>query len=163
MVVTIRVLENLTGFSIEIKNGELKILDSIVKNPHITISAPESILACIVDNNESWDEASIGYWCKFHRSPDVYHSEFWRLLQAPYFLKHKNYKSKLDSVICKETPISKILDSKSYLKVLNRYGLYCSICDKAKAETLELASLIHGLTPQNLDRMIKELNAINKI
>jgi hypothetical protein len=65
--------------------AQLKILPTAPDVPNLRIEVPLGVLTAIVRDDLSWDEAFIGYWCRFERHPDVYHAGFWRLLQAPYF------------------------------------------------------------------------------
>lgn len=71
--------------SFVIAQGRLEISDSEHDRADIRIEIPERIMASIVLDNTSWDEAHIGYWCQFDRDSANYHAGFWRVLQAPYF------------------------------------------------------------------------------
>lgn len=57
--------------SFEITQGRLQVLDHPLNEPNVKIELPLAILEEIISNNISWDEAHIGYWCRFDRNPDV--------------------------------------------------------------------------------------------
>ena len=118
---------------------------------------PENILYYIIENNESWDEATIGYWCVFSRNPDVYHADFRRILQAPYYKKSVN----LDR-ITENISIAEILEQKGELaeRILGRSGLYCGGCQGSIYETLEQGAIAHGLSTLEINRLVKALNRI---
>lgn len=148
-------------FSFEIKKGSLKILPKLLDKPELTMKIPSEILMFIAKNNESWDEATIGYWCEFSRDPDVYHAEFWRILQTPFYLKKQDLAySKDPSKITKESNLAWVMEHLGDVghKILARYGLYCLSCDKAPKETLIQATRMHGINDLHLERMIGELN-----
>lgn len=150
------------AFSFEIKEGSLKILDSLLQAPNLTIKIPSEILMYICKHNESWDEATIGYWCEFSRNPDVYHAEFWRMLQAPFYLKslEMHEGSRRDQGICEQSNIAGIMEELGEVgaKIMSRYGLYCLTCHKAPMETLKQACNMHGINQTKMQRLIKELN-----
>lgn len=155
------------GFSFEIQDGCLRMLDSIHDNAHLKITIPSEILMYICIHNESWDEATIGYWCTFERNPDIYHTEFWRLLQAPYFQKNlalnrKTFATSILDEITESSNLSAVLERNSELanKILSRYGLYCLTCNKAPMESVKQACITHGITESRMKRMIRELNSI---
>lgn len=149
-------------FSLEIRAGKLKIHEYLIENPNLTMKIPSEILMYICLNNESWDEATIGYWCEFSRNPDVYHAEFWRILQTPYYLKKPNISSEkaLSYKISKENNIAETLEllGDRGSKILGRYGLYCIACNKANMESIGIACEIHGIENTQMLRMITELN-----
>jgi CMP-N-acetylneuraminate monooxygenase len=121
----------------------------------IEMQIPLYLLLNIINNNISWDEAHIGYWCIFYRTPDVFHQNFWRLLQAPYYKK----KNITNITIKKNTLISQIIDQNPYNeKILARYGLYCYICGNSYKEDLLSGCLKHGLDENKIEKLIKELN-----
>lgn len=151
--------ENTNAFSFVVDNG-VKILDSLIENPNLSIKIPSEILMYIVVHNESWDEATIGYWCEFSRNPDVYHAEFWRLLQAPFYLKHSSIGKYESTLITPSTPLCFILENLGEVgsKILARYGLYCLSCSKLPMESLQNAIQAHGISTVRSQRLLKELN-----
>lgn len=149
------------AFSFVIENGRLIVQDEIIEFANLTMQIPSEILMYICINNESWDEATIGYWCVFSRNPDIYHTEFWRILQTPYYLKKPAYNLRFDSNrINAASNIGDLLESLGSIavKILSRYGLYCLDCNKAPMENIEAACLKHGIDSTRMQRMIKELN-----
>ena len=150
------------AFSFEIKDGKLKVSDFIIGKANLTMKLPSEILMYICVHNESWDEATIGYWCEFSRNPDVYHAEFWRILQTPYYLKNPNIMlgKNLSSKINKDSNIAEVLEllKDNGSKIIGRYGLYCISCNKATMESIEVACKMHGIDNKNMLRMISELN-----
>jgi len=69
----------------------LKVSPTLIDAPSVLIEIPEEVLSHIIREDLSWDEALIGYWCRLSRNPDVYHANFWRLLQAPYYHDLPNF------------------------------------------------------------------------
>ncbi|MGH7380676.1 MAG: MBL fold metallo-hydrolase [Candidatus Methylomirabilales bacterium] len=59
--------------SFTIEAGELRILKDSPCLPNLMIEIPYGILASIVSENISWDEAHIGYWCRFTRNQQTCH------------------------------------------------------------------------------------------
>ena len=149
------------AFSFIIKKGRLQIQEMLIESPNLTMKIPSEILMYICKNNESWDEATIGYWCEFSRNPDIYHTEFWRILQTPYYLKKPIYSLKNTCNLINETSnIAEVLEKLGDIgeKIFARYGLYCLTCNKAIMENIEQACAMHGIDPTRMKRMIKELN-----
>lgn len=144
----------------EVYQGILKIVSNI-ETPNLVINMPGHLLKYLIDENESWDEPIIGYWCEFNRNPDVYHADFWRLLQAPYYKKNMRIVGNdSQSIISKESNIAKTLETygDDAERILSRYGLYCSACQYAPYENIQNAAAIHGLTDEKITRLVKELN-----
>ena len=149
------------AFSFIVENGRLEIQDSVIESPNITIKIPSEILMYICKNNESWDEANVGYWCEFDRNPDIYHTEFWRILHMPYYVKKPIYSLKnVCNSINETSNVAEVLEKLGEIgeKIFARYGLYCLTCHKATMENIEQACLMHGIDVTRMQRMIKELN-----
>ena len=108
----------------------------------------------------SWDEATIGLWCRFTRSPDVYNAGFWRLLQAPYYRKPLQISRVANGLIRKESVVGDILETYGDQadRIMRRNGLYCVGCDHSTYETIELGARQHGIDAMQLDHLIQELN-----
>lgn len=153
----LRLRDTEVAIAFEVKSGTLKILSTAPEYPSLTIEIPGGVLGAIIDNNLSWDEAHIGYWCHFDRHPDVYHAGFWRMIQAPYFLRSMPAANGVDE----GANILQLLElyGEPAERVLNRYGLYCVGCQRAPSETLTAAAQAHGLGQSELTRMIAELRA----
>lgn len=144
----------------EIFKGKLNIVNAI-ESPNLVFNIPGHLLKYLIDENESWDEPIIGYWCEFSRNPDVYHADFWRLLQAPYYKKNMRIVADdSQSFISKKSNIAKTLETygEDAERILSRYGLYCSACQYAPYENIENAAIIHGLSDEKISRLVKELN-----
>ncbi len=47
-------------------------------------------------------------------------------------------------------------------EIMMKYGLHCIGCHIAPFETIEQGSLAHGLEKKDIDKMIKEINNIEK-
>ena len=73
------------SFAIKIIDNHLEIFKELFLECHLKFYVPENIIANIIENNLSWDEAHIGYWCEFERYNENYEASFWRLLQSPYY------------------------------------------------------------------------------
>lgn len=156
--------EQLFALDYRIEAGELKpVQHGPDWQQELVIGIPSGILADIIDNELSWDEAHGGYWCTLSRNPDIYHPEFWRLLQAPYYCR-KPAKEALDKderAISRTTGMQTVMERWPHTtSVLSRYGLHCTTCGKAYRETLEQGARFHGLTDQQISRLIDELNVV---
>jgi CMP-N-acetylneuraminate monooxygenase len=146
--------------SFAVAGGRLSLLPSAPDPPNLRIAMPLEILTAVVRQDLSWDEAFIGYWCRFDRHPNVYHSGFWRLFQAPYFQRPIDPRvSSSDPVISPASTVAEILEAHGDQadRILRRYGLYCAGCDHSTAESIDMAARQHGVEPR-LDLLIKELN-----
>ncbi len=144
------------------QNGVLSISD-IESHVDVEMWIPEKIISLIIKENLSWDEAHIGYWCRFTRNPDVFHQNFWRLIQTPYFVKQnsKNFTDK-NKIINKNSNLAELLlNNPLNESVLRRYGMYCNNCGKSYAENIESGAKAHGLNDFEITKLIDELNFIN--
>jgi len=146
--------------SFAVANGRLAMLDGVADAPNLRIWLPLAIATAIVRQELSWDEAFIGYWCRFDRRPNVYHSGFWRLFQAPYFKRPIDVRDSAPSPIAPTSTVADVLEAHGDRadRILRRYGLYCLGCQHSTAESLEMAARQHGLEPKRCDLLIKELN-----
>jgi len=123
---------------------------------------PQQIIGEVINKNLSWDEAHAGYWCRFTRDPDIHHQYLWRMLQAPYFVKNSNIRSRdTANNITKTSNIAKVIKTIPQAeKILRRYGLYCCICGNSIVESIEQGSKKHGLTDQEIEHMLIEINCV---
>lgn len=149
----------------KIKDGKITHLRNKSKSVNIQINLPKEILQEIISLDMSWDEAQIGYWCETRRWPkDKYNINFWRMLQAPYYKRKVNIQKKDTSKnITKSSSILKIISKQKNnlaTKILNRYGLYCHSCVFSTMEDIHTASLKHGLSEDQSQNLIRELNEI---
>ena len=108
----------------------------------------------------SWDEAHIGYWCRFTRTGSYNHN-FWRLLQSPYYKKHISLKhdGNSDGVISLESNVAETISVyPDTERVLRRYGLYCAMCASAPMESIGQAASKHGVNSMLLNRLLADIN-----
>ncbi len=145
--------------SFEVSGGSLSMLDSAAETPNLRITMPLAVATAVVRQELSWDEAFIGYWCRFDRNPNVYHSGFWRLFQAPYYKRPIDVKASAPPAIDATSTIAELLETHGDRadRILRRYGLYCLGCQHSTAESLEMAARQHGIERKRCDLLIKEL------
>jgi CMP-N-acetylneuraminate monooxygenase len=146
--------------SFAVTSGHLILLDTMAETPNLRITMPLAIATAVVRQELSWDEAFIGYWCRFDRRPNVYHSGFWRLFQAPYYKRPLDVRESAPRPIAPASTVAEVLEAHGDRadRILRRYGLYCLGCQHSTAESLEMAARQHGLEPKRCDLLIKELN-----
>ena len=146
--------------SFAVENGRLAILDEPAEAPNLRMTLPLAIASAVVRQELSWDEAFIGYWCQFDRRPNVYHSGFWRLFQAPYYKRPIDPRAAAQPGIAPSSTVAEVLEAHGDRadRILRRYGLYCLGCQHSTADSLEMAARQHGLEPKRSDMLIKELN-----
>lgn len=128
-----------------------------IKTPikaHMKIECPGGIVEKIIHENLSWDEAHIGYWCKFSRDPDEYNIALWKLLHAPWKTK---IKSKTEG-----KAIADIVEKggERAVKTLEKYGLFCAGCNASLGETLNEGARLHGIKSEKLIQLKKELDEL---
>lgn len=152
-----------------VDDGQLAIAEHLDDEQiRLKIWIPQQVLGRIVDDNLSWDEAHIGYWCRFERQPDVFNPGFWRLLQAPYLRRQISPATasgakgeSAHKTVSETTPIQQLIEGHEQAhRILGRYGLYCLACGKGHRETLRDGAKAHGLRDSDLDRMVAELNSV---
>jgi len=158
--VVVRMQADPVDLSFAIEHGRLSILEAPADSPNLRITVPLAIATAVVRQELSWDEAFIGYWCRFDRRPNVYHSGFWRLFQAPYYKRPVNMKASAQPVIDSAATVAELLETHGDRadRILRRYGLYCLGCQHSTADSLAMAARQHGLEPKRCDMLIKELN-----
>ena len=131
----------------------------------LEITCPGEILQEIIQKDLSWDEAHIGYWCKFTRNPDIYNIALWKLLYAPWQAR-KNFESisQNDLKIKLETPIASIIEKigTNAIQVFEKYGLYCTGCSSSLGENVDEGCNIHGISDENKQKLIDELVRLYK-
>lgn len=145
----------------EVKSGAVTGLSEAPASPNLLIEIPQSVLAQVMRETLSWDEAHIGHWCRFSRNPDVFHAGFWRLLQAPYFAKSAALPGPVSGqMIDANWVIADVIEKlgPAAERIIRRYGLYCVGCQHSTAETLAHGAAKHGIDEARLGRMLIELN-----
>lgn len=166
--ITVRMIGRSSGHmptidvSFEIRDGRLTLLPAPPEQANLTIAMPRTVLTAVIRQDLSWDEAFIGYWCEFHRHPDVYHAGFWRLFQAPYFKKPIAITRATNSTeISSASTIAEVLEAHGATadRLLRRYGLYCLGCQHAVSDSIALGARHHGIDEQRVSRLIRDLNS----
>jgi CMP-N-acetylneuraminate monooxygenase len=150
--------EDLFNVSFAIEEGRLRISET-VGSPNLAIRIPLEAVSQIIDHDLSWDEAFIGYWCRFDRDPDVYHAGFWRLMQSPSASRKVSLPKYNGGAIGPHSVIAEILEDfgDEADRILKRYGLYCLGCQHSTQETVANAALQHGLEQQKVEILVREL------
>jgi hybrid cluster-associated redox disulfide protein len=148
--------------SFAVRAARLDMLAEPPDLPNLTMTIPLGVLTAVLRDGLSWDEAFIGYWCRFDRHPNVYHAGFWRLFQAPYFKRAGGIPSSTDAAVTHRSTIAEVLEAygPDADRVLRRYGLYCSGCHHSTAESIEAAARQHGVDPHRTDLLVRELRSI---
>ena len=143
----------------EVSGGRLSVLDAPPEESNLTMEVPAGVLARIVRDNLSWDEAHIGYWCRFSRSPDVFHAGFWRLLQAPYFARPPGSVAVDHDGISESSVVGELIErhGEQADRIMRRYGLYCVGCHRSTEDTLASGADAHGLDGRQRGRLVREL------
>ena len=145
-----------------VQAGHLEVPDTgDTDRADLEMWVPAPILALLISEELSWDEAHIGYWCRFDRDPDVYHPGFWRLLHCPYYRREPRqpWPGAGSSAITARTAISELTESHPEAeRILGQHGLYCLACGKGYRETLADGARAHGLSQPELDRLVTALN-----
>jgi CMP-N-acetylneuraminate monooxygenase len=167
----LNIIDTNSSFSIifEICNSKVKKItsDSAV---NLTIEIPVQLLMHLIINNLSWDEVYIGYWCLFHQE-NPYNVSFWRMLQAPYFMTYNDSnlvtpdQSKSNLIINKGSSISYVLEQLPHIaaKLMAFHGMHCIGCGRSSMETIAEGGRKHGLSNQDVEDLIDELNFYFKI
>lgn len=146
-----------------VHDRRLTVIDVPSQKVNLLIEIPATILKNIIEDNVSWDEAHIGYWCRFSRDPDIYHAGFWRMLQAPYFRRKIETPAYADGdTVTVNTVIADVLEKygSDADQILRRYGMYCFGCHHSTVDTLFTGARGHSISSHNLDRMVLELNRL---
>ena len=158
--VIVRMIAGPIDLSFGVTGGRLLILGMPAELPNLRIEVPLAVATAVVRQELSWDEAFIGYWCRFDRRPNVYHSGFWRLFQAPYYKRPVDVRASASPTIDRLSTVAELLETHGDRadRILRRYGLYCLGCQHSTAESLEMAAKQHGLEPKRCDLLVKELN-----
>ncbi len=128
----------------------------------LEMAVPASKLALLIANDLSWDELHIGYWARFDRRPNVFHPGFWRMLQAPYYLRDAPVFTGARAALHGDVPVEAVLrDVPGADAILRSHGLYCSGCGEHAQETLAVAAACHGLDSAGFDALLRELNFVS--
>ena len=152
--------EQTLDVSFAIAAGRLAVLPAPLERPNLNITVPLAILTSVVREGLSWDEAFIGFWCRFDRHPNVYHAGFWRLLQAPYYRRSVDLHASQGAGINGASTVAEVLEAYGAPadRILRRYGLYCSGCHHSTADSIDMAARQHGIDLQRVQLLVGELN-----
>jgi CMP-N-acetylneuraminate monooxygenase len=148
---------------IEVAGGRVSVLTRRPPTSNLTMRMPLNILRHIIVHNASWDEAHVGFWCQFSRDPDVFSAGWWRLLQAPYYVKPAGLAKAGEWAQLEDgTSVADLIERHGSLveRILGRYGLYCAGCANAPSESVARAAERHGLAPDSTERLMRELNIV---
>jgi CMP-N-acetylneuraminate monooxygenase len=135
----------------------------------IKVKIPAFIFNLYAEGQANWDHIAIGYWGEWNRSPDVYPTNFMRLLQSGQ--SNFDYSNKLitDRDILKtlEFSIADLIESNPNIMpyYLTRLGLPCLICSRSNLENLGQALMIHNIDIESNGWILRELSSLvlNKI
>jgi CMP-N-acetylneuraminate monooxygenase len=118
-------------------------------------------LYAIGDETVTWDNLAIGYWSQWARDPDVYPSNFMRLLQLGYQrgLAVQGERSRTRDLL--DMSVAEILESSPDLVpgLLSRAGLPCAACTRQIAESLSTTLQIHAVPEAAKVRLLAELES----
>lgn len=147
--------------SFQIDAGHLTILPSAPDRANLDMEIPLGVLTSVIREGLSWDEAFIGYWCRFDRHPNVYHAGFWRLFQAPYLKRQGGRTPSAAAAINAGSTIAEVLEAHGpdADRIFRRYGLFCLGCDHSTAESIEMGARNHGVNPRRVEQLLRELNS----
>ena len=160
---TLNALIRISGGNIEYcPTGEPISIGELEAENHVTMSCPAELVQFVVRNDRSWDDIHIGYWCEFDRHPDEYNLEFWRLLHAPWEAR--------DDTMCvadgydidtelSGTTMADLVEQEEVQDILAKYGLHCVGCPQGIGEDIIEAARIHGLNPDQAQKVVDELEA----
>jgi CMP-N-acetylneuraminate monooxygenase len=155
---------------IRINNGDIKYrptdepvsIGEVEAENHVSMSCPVELVQYVVQNDRSWDDIHIGYWCDFDRHPDEYKLEFWRLLHAPWEARDDTMRIadryNIETQL-KGTTIADLMEKEDVQDILATYGLHCAGCPQGIGEDIIEAARIHGLNPDQARQLVDELEA----
>ena len=128
---------------------------------NLEVSVPSHILRLFAEGKANWDHIAIGYWGEWTRNPDIYPTNFMRLLQSG-----NNYSDhsvveitdqKISSIL--KCSIGDLLESNSEQTAffLTRLGLPCLSCNRSNSESLEQALTLHNVDLESNMWILREL------
>jgi CMP-N-acetylneuraminate monooxygenase len=148
----------------QVRDGRLDLVTHRHDRPNLVMDVPANVLRHLVQTHSSWDEAHIGFWCRFTRTPDAYSAGFWRLLQAPYYLRPGSNGAGISPMVEAHANVAALIErfGAPAERILGRYGLHCAGCPHATAESVAHAAERHGVEAGRVDRMLRELAIVLK-
>ena len=68
---------------------------------------------------------------------------------------------KQDQIITKQTPIKALIEAHpGTQEILMGYGLHCVGCHFSEFDTIEDGAMMHGLSDEDIEFMIKDVNVV---
>jgi hypothetical protein len=132
---------------------------------YISVSLPTHILNLFAEDKANWDHIAIGYWGNWYRSPDVYPSNFMRLLQVGSSSHLERNSAILDEELedLMTKSIGDLIEANPIeaSRILTRIGLPCLSCVRSNSETLIQGLNIHQIDPKQVDWLIRELASLS--
>ena len=127
----------------------------------LEVSVPSHILSLFAEGKANWDHIGIGYWGEWNRNPDIYPTNFMRLLQSGN--NHSDYmfgvitEQQISSLLKRSIGdlLEKNAEQTSYY--LTRLGLPCISCNRSNSESLEQALTLHNVDVDSNIWILREL------
>ncbi len=127
----------------------------------VEVSVPSHILCLFAEGKANWDHIAIGYWGEWSRKPDIYPTNFMRLLQSGN--NHSDYsvgeitEQQISSILKRSIGdlLEKNAEQASFY--LTRLGLPCISCNRLNSESLEQALTLHNVDLDSNMWILREL------
>ena len=127
----------------------------------VEVSVPSHILSLFAEGKANWDHIAIGYWGEWNRNPDIYPTNFMRLLQSGN--NHSDYsvgkitEQQISSIL--KRSIGDLLEKNAEQAslFLTRLGLPCISCNRSNSESLEQALALHNVDLDSNIWILREL------
>jgi CMP-N-acetylneuraminate monooxygenase len=127
----------------------------------VEVSVPSHILSLFAEGKANWDHIAIGYWGEWNRNPDIYPTNFMRLLQSGN--NHSDYsvgeitEQQISSILKRSIGdlLEKNAEQVSFF--LTRLGLPCISCNRSNSESLEQALALHNVDLDSNIWILREL------
>lgn len=127
----------------------------------VEVSVPSHILSLFAEGKANWDHIAIGYWGEWNRNPDIYPTNFMRLLQSGN--NHSDYsvgeitEQQISSILKRSIGdlLEKNAEQTSFY--LTRLGLPCVSCNRSNSESLEQALTLHNVDLDSNMWILREL------
>lgn len=156
------------NFTVKSTDGSLKetftfesSLSEVSLPIDIEVSVPLDILSLFAEGKANWDHIAIGYWGEWSRNPDVYPTNFMRLLQSGNnHIEHTVgaiTEQQILSIL--KRPIGDLLEKNAEQTsfYLTRLGLPCISCTRSNSESLEQALTLHNVDLDSNMWILREL------
>ena len=156
------------GIVISFKDGQIfcEKKERFTEEIHMFMRCPGPIVQKIIKEDLSWDELQSGYWCKYHRDPDVYNVSMWKLFHAPWRARKDFQESDSEfNDLNDNIAIADLIEqgNEDTIEILEKFGLYCVGCESSIGENLRDGCSLHGLNENDTKRLMKELsNSLKK-